>query len=177
MMTHHRFLPIALSVLTLSLAGCRTYGDYGSVDKTVDKISEANEAFARAYERARSNAELLRRYAQSSEALTSSADEYDRIVAEHGQMVEQHAKAFDALPATVFRYSASNRLLGAIVSEQNMIGNRYAEVAREAARSVGLESSNELRPAYNYGLVPPYFERIRHSIESPDLDDVFRQAG
>ncbi len=160
----------------LSLAGCRTYGDYGSVDKTVDKISEVNEAFARAYDRARTNAESLRRATVSTEALDPYAEEYEAIVAEHGRLVEQHTKAFDDLPGTLFRYSASNRLLGAIVSEQNLIGNRYAEVTRQAARAVGLESSDRPRPAYNYGLVPPYFERIRYTIGSRELDDVLRQA-
>lgn len=177
MMTDLRFMPIAVSVLVLFLAGCRTYGDYGSVDKTVDKISEANEAFARAYERAQSNAEALRRAAQTNTAVVPYAEKYEMVVAEHGHMVDQHAEAFDALPGTVFRYAASNRLLGAIVSEQNMIGNRYAEIARDAARVVGLDSSDDPRPASNYSLVPPYFERIRHSIGSRGLDDVIRRTG
>lgn len=177
MMTHQRFIPIVVAVLMLSLVGCRTYGDYGSVEKTVNKISEANEAFARALDRAQSNAESLRRAAQSAVALDHYAEAYEAIVAEHVEMVERHEKAFDDLPRSVFRYSASNRLLGSVVSEQNMIGNRYAEVAREAARAVGLESLDDPRPPYNYVLVPPYFERIRYSVGSPALDEVIRQAG
>ncbi len=177
MMTHLRFIPIAVVLLAVALTGCRTYGDYGSADKTIDKISKANEAFARAHERAQTNADALRRASISSEALKPYAEEYDSIVTEHRRMVEEHSQAFGELSGRVFLYSAANRLLGAIVSEQNMIENRYAEVAREAASAVGLESSDHPRPPYSYGLVPPYFERIRYSVGSRGLDDVLRQKG
>ena len=176
-MSFSRLPPALILVIAIGTTGCRTYGDYGSEEKTTAKIAEVNEAFARSFERAQVDLEAFRRAAAGAPVLGQYADRYGEVVSRHGEMLDEHARAFERLGGGISRYLAASRLLRAIMSEQNLIAQRYAEVVRAAAGAIGIEVRDEPRPPDNYVHVPAYYERLRYQIEAPTLDAVLRAAG
>lgn len=167
---------VAVVTVLLLSSGCRYYGRYGGEEKTVAKIVEINEAFARAYDRAVGERDAFSGAAARRPELASYANQYGAIVERHGRLVDAHARAAQNLRGGLFGYTAANQLLGAIVSEQESVRNAYAEIVRGASRQLEATGSDEPRDASNYGQVPPYYERIRFRAVQPTLDDILRSA-
>ncbi|MDX1740304.1 MAG: hypothetical protein R3178_03385, partial [Rhodothermales bacterium] len=67
---------LLLAACYLVLSGCRTYGDYGSEEKTVAEIQRINEQFARSLERAENDATVLAGEAEGNPLLEPFAQEY-----------------------------------------------------------------------------------------------------
>lgn len=165
----HRLLcGLALVVL---LAGCRTYGRYGTEAETYDQIQRANELFARELERARADLELLQQAASSNSMLTPYAERYAAIVARHQAFLEQHR----ALAGTLAEHQGNYRVLhqgyGSILSEQNVVQDQYTNLLVRLKRTATMQA--ETVPVEGrYQVAPQYYLRLQYANERLTVRDV-----
>ena len=175
----------ALSLLGLALllvaSGCRTYGDdYGNEEATLEGIAEANEQFADDLARARTELGTLRRVAAANPALEPLAEQYAELLVAHEVVLDVHRDMAAKLDAgdsiwdqTIGGwvgggdYRPLHRAYGAIISEQQIVRDRYDELVRNALITTGRDSLNyvwalEPYPEGRYYVIPPQYERIRN---------------
>lgn len=164
-----------LAACILLLTGCRTYGDYGSEEKTVVQIQHINEQFARALERAENDAAIVAEAAQSSPELGPLAADYAVAVAEHARLVELHRSQLADLLDGYSGYRARSRHLGSVITDQRSIRNRYREMSRRVALASGADGP-ELRSSSTYQHVPPHFLRIEYGAAAVRVSDVLRRT-
>lgn len=167
-------------VLLLIAGGCRTYGDdYGNEVKTLEQIYVANELFAADLARARTDLATLRRAAEANPLLELLAERYAALLVAHEVLLDVHRDMAVKLEAdgSVWEetigewlgrgdYRPLSRAYGAIISEQQIMRDRYQGVI-ENVFAVGGDSlayvwALEPYPEARYYVVPPQYERIRN---------------
>jgi hypothetical protein len=176
--THTNLSPRLLSLLAaciLFLTGCRTYGDYGSEEKTVVQIQHTNEQFERALERAENDASVVAEAAQGIPELGPLAADYAAAVAEHARLVELHRSQLADLLDGYSGYRARSRHFGSVITDQQSIKNRYQEIARRVALGAGVDGP-DLRSSSTYQHVPPHFLRIEYRAAAVRVSDVLRKT-
>ena len=182
-MTHASRFRLGLSGLAflLLLTGCRTYGDkYGNEEATLNQIGEANEQFADDLARARTNLAALRRAAESDSRLEALAEQYAELLVAHEALLAVHIEQAAELDAgdsiwdqTIGGwlgggdYRPIHRTYGAIISEEQIMRDRYGELLANALVATGRDSLEapwtlEPYPEGRYYIVPPQYERIRN---------------
>ena len=164
---------LSLILVPLSLVGCRTYGDYGANEKTLAEIERVNEQFARNLARAQVDESTLSDAAVGNSSLTSLAEEYAQIVADHEEYVGKHSEELADLKAGFAGYRAISRLFGSIITDQHAIANRYRHVAAELREVRGGEAVT-LRAPDTYQQVPPFYLRIEYHSMEESVGDVLR---
>ena len=167
--------------LLLVASGCRTYGDdYGNEEATLEGIAEANEQFATDLARARTELATLRRAAEANPALEPLAEQYTEVLVAHGVTLDVHRDMAAELDVedsiwdqTVGGwlgggdYRPLHRAYGAIISEQQLVRDRYDELVRNVLTATRQDSINyawalEPYPEGYYYVIPPQYERIRN---------------
>lgn len=164
---------LILIAAQLALTGCRTYGDYGAVDKTVAEVERINEQFERNLARAQIDLSSMSEAAAQNPVLAGLAQEFEQAVADHEQQVVDHARDLAALKAGFVGYRAASRLFGSIVTDQHATAHRYSHIARRADEIRG-GARRTLRRTDTYQHVPPYYLRVEHGSHNASLRDVLR---
>ena len=133
--------------LLLVATGCRTYGDYDSADAFVAKIREAAEQSFRHYDRALTERDALQRATDADNSLMPVFERFAVAVDEHALLVEEHHKAARRASSSnniLFQWVGPDtnrglhRLYGAIISDQQVISDRYDEVRRALLELTGM---------------------------------------
>ena len=161
---------IALVVLT----GCRTYGDYGSEEATYAQIEKINTQFADDLDKARAEKAGLDRVVSQLSDLRGVDEEYAELLEKHESMIAHHAELTGHLKVKkgmlgrlTTSYRDLNRALGYIAAEQEAMKADYDTFVRRLA---GMTKSD--RGAMSrYEIAPPFYERIRSSLERLSLAD------
>ena len=182
-MTHASQLRLGLFGLTLLLlvTGCRTYGDeYGNEEATLNQIGEALEQFEDELARARTNLATLRRAAESDSRLGALAEQYAELLVAHETLLAVHVEQAAELDEgdsiwdqTIGGwlgggdYRPIHRTYGAIISEQQIMRDRYGELLTNVLVATDRDSLEapwtlEPYPEGRYYIVPPQYERIRN---------------
>ena len=157
-------------VLFLMLAGCRTYGDYGSEQASFDRVAAINTQFAQTLERARGELETLQRAAASDSDLNAAVAQYEVLLAQHADMVAAHedlAATLEVKTGMLGKLSTSyrnlNRALGYITTDQLTMHNHYKQFATSLLEDQGMIASVEQEQG-RYQIVPPFYEQIRFAL-------------
>ena len=170
-------------LLAFIAAGCRTYGGYDSAEKTLDEIREATERFAEDYERAQGERDALQRAAGNNPALGALAERFAAVVEHQGMVVEEHRTLAEEASAggnILFAwvgpdsYRKLHRTYGAIISDQQVVHDRYAEVLRELQQAVGGEAPAMVREEGRYQVTPQFYKRIV-SAQQKSVTDILAQ--
>lgn len=170
-----RWWPLLLAVFLL--AGCRTYGDYNSEALTLDAIGAANASFAEELERARADLATLEQRAGTEPRLAEAAVAFAGVVAAHELLLMDHTLlAEEAADDWEDDYRALHRAYGAIVTDAQVIRDRYAHVLAAAARQVATAPGGEVTNWSRYQVVPPYYEAIRSANYRLSVTEVLRRA-
>lgn len=163
-----------LSLLVLAvvaLAGCRTYGGYGTEEVSYLQILEANEQFADALIRAQAELRALEVLAQAEPALVPYALRYAALVNLHEEVLGAHAALTEEVDADDYR--DVSRLLGAIVSEHQRIAERYRGLVDDSSFLLVSDSTalvpGGVAPEGRYYAVPPYYVRLIDQANEPRL--------
>ncbi|MFQ5571007.1 MAG: hypothetical protein ACE5G0_15110 [Rhodothermales bacterium] len=161
-----------LLLLVFVGAGCRTYGEYNTDEKTLEQIRETARLFAEDYERAKGNLNALRLFDGSEELL----DEFAALVERQGALVEEHQALAEEAAAHAGNYRWLHRTYGAMVSDQHIIRDRYVQLLarmQEAAlqRTVDQKEDAVLLMS-RYQVAPSFYERIRHGNATPTVAQI-----
>ncbi len=184
----HRTMHVVWGVLLLALvaSGCRTYGGYGSTEETLGKIQQATQLFAEELERSRGEQEALQRAAAANPALAAFAERFAAVVERQEAVVaEQQALAeaahaggnilFDWVGPDSYRRLHST--YGAIISDQQIVRDRYAEVLMDLQQAVGATTPAQRVPLQSrYQVAPQFYERIRYASGQRSVADILAQA-
>ncbi|QXD15662.1 hypothetical protein GQ464_001590 [Rhodocaloribacter litoris] len=162
-------LPLQGLLAVLLLAGCRTYGGYGSEEAARTQLRTAVERFADELERARADARLLREVAAAAPALAAYVDAYEQTVTRHAALLEEHRARLEALGEDA-SYRTLSRALGAVVSEQSLIRDRYRNLL--VAMAYPDTMPHVVRLLSGYQAVPPYYARIEATLIVPSAEDL-----
>ena len=182
----HRTMHVVWGVLLLALvaSGCRTYGGYGSTEEMLGKIQQATQLFAEELERSKGEQEALQRAAAANPALADFAERFtavverqEAVVAEQQALVEGvHAGGnilFDWVGPDSYRRLHS--AYGAIISDQQIVRDRYAEVLMDLQQAVGATTPAQRMPS-RYQVAPQFYERIRSASGQHSVADILAQA-
>ena len=187
-MLAQRMTRLAWGVLLLVFvaSGCRMYGGYGSRAATFEKIQQATQRFAEDLERARGERDALQRAAAADPALVDFAERFAAVVERQGAMVAEHqALAADASAGgnILFEwvgpdnYRQLHSLYGAIISDQQIIEDRYDEVLMDLQQALGAMTPAERVPLQSrYQVAPHFYERIRYASGQRSVADILAQA-
>lgn len=177
---------VAWGVLLLALvaSGCRTYGGYGSTEEMLGKIQQATQLFAEELERSRGEQEALQRAAAANPTLADFAERFaavverqEAVVAEQQALAERaHAGGnilFDWVGPDSYRRLHST--YGAIISDQQIVRDRYAEVLMDVQQAVG-GPAQRVPLQSRYQVAPPFYERLRYASAQRSVADILAQA-
>lgn len=173
-------------LLALATSGCRTYGGYGSAEETLEQIQEATQRFAGDLERARGEQEALQRAAAANPALAALAERYTAVVerqaavvAEQQALAETSSAGGNILFAWVGpdAYRRLHSTYGAIISDQQVIRDRYAEVLMDLQQAVGdSASAHGVMHQSRYQVRPQFYERIRSASGKRSVAEILASA-
>lgn len=136
---------VLLAGSIVMLAGCRSYGRYDAKEKMLPEMRQSVQQFTSDLKRARANLDLLQQAAADDSTLRVVADEYDRAVARHEEMLNENQQILsrfqqDDLPS----YRDVHRIFGAMLSEHQAARNRYRSLIK-AVRYPGITQRLEAR--------------------------------
>lgn len=164
-------------VLFLMLAGCRTYGDYGSEQASFDRVAAINSQFAQTLERARGELETLQRAAASDSDLNAAVTQYEALLAQHAAMVSAHgdlAASLDVKTGMLGKLTPSyrnlNRALGYIAADQLAMHNHYKQFATSLLEDQGMIATVQQEQS-RYQIAPPFYEQIRFALAQKSISD------
>lgn len=156
-----RLVPGAL-LLLLVLAGCRTYGDYGTTEEIPRQMEQATQQFADDLARAESDVQALSAAVAQNSALEPFETRYRDLIAQHQAFLEQH-RELTAQYQGSDNYRALNRTYGAIISEQRLVETRYNELHARIQRVVaGQPERAPQRTESQYVNNPTFYDRVQN---------------
>ncbi len=176
---------IAVALLGVVLAGCRTYGEYGSTEETFEQILLANEAFAEGLQRARADLNLLEAVAAGDPVLQLAAEKYRTLLLNHEAILAENRElAAHFEEDDLDSYRDLHAAFGAILAEQDVIYGQYAAL-REAIAELGdtpapPDSLFNVEPRFTkvrYRYVPLYYQRVRNSTRQLTMREAIRRSG
>ena len=174
----HKKLSSRLSILVLFLllAGCRTYGDYGTEQASFDRIGEINAQFAQTLDKAKAELETLQRAAATDSDLNAAVAQYEDMLARHEGLVELHGELASTLEVKTgmlgklsTSYRNLNRALGAITADQLAMHKQYNQFAASL-----LENTDMLlveAEQGRYQIAPPFYEQIRFALAEKTIGE------
>lgn len=150
------------------------YGGYGTEEKTITEIEQANDQFERSLARAENDLAALRSKVSANPALAIHADRFESIVADHVLLAESHRKELSLLTSGWAGYRSSSRLLGSIVTDHHLIANRYDDVVSRVAEDAGWMRPILREPA-TYQHVPPFYVGVEYTLAASDRGRMIRR--
>ena len=174
-------------LLVVVASGCRTYGGYGSSEDMLEKIQQATQRFAEDYERAQGERDALQRAAGGDASLAPLAEQFAAVVESQGAAVAaQQALAQEAADRTgsniLFAwvgpddYRWLHRAYGALISDQQIIQDRYGEVLRALKETVGMTAASTMEEEGRYQVTPHFYKRIEYAQGQQSVADILAQA-
>ena len=185
-LVHHTTRLIgAMLLLTFAVGGCRTYGGYGSTEDMLGKIQQATQRFAEDYERAQGERDALQRAASDDPALVALAERFAAVVERQGALVEEHRALAEEASAggnILFAwvgpdtYRQLHRTYGALITDQQIVQDRYGEVLRDLQQAVGAASALTVQEEGRYQIAPHFYNRIEYALDQRAVADILTQA-
>ncbi len=167
---------LAVLALALAVGGCRTYGGYGSEAETLDQIQQANALFAEDFQRAQGDQAALQRAAASNPALGRFAEAFAAVLEAQQAVVAEHRLLAEEAAAHRRNYRVLNQTYGAIISDQQIIRDRYAEILADVQRTVEATPARPVDPPSRYQVVPQFYQRIAYANARRSLADLLDRA-
>ena len=179
-------------ILLPLLAGCRMYGGSERSDFLLEKIQEASLAVEADHARVRSETGALRRAAQEIDALLPFADRLAAHMVRLGAVVEEHqAFAVEAEDANTGilrrnilsswvgtdRYRRLHRIYGAMISDRQVMSDRYDAVLLDLRAELGMPWEHAVREEGRYQIAPQFYARIERSAAHLGLTDILATMG
>ncbi len=168
---------LTVLVLFLMLAGCRTYGDYGSEQASFDRIAAINAQFVQTLDRANAELETLQRAAATDSELNAAVSQYEVLLARHAGMVNEHgdlASTLEVKTGMLGKLSTSyrnlNRALGYITAEQLSMHKHYKQFATSLLEGQGMVAMVESEQS-RYQVAPPFYEQIRFALAQKSISE------
>lgn len=163
---------VAVLVLFV-LTGCRTYGGYGTEPETIDQIRIANDQFAEEMERARAEYEYLLEQVQQDPGLVAFAESYLAILQLQEQKLLENLDLAESAYDNPDNYRTLSRVYGAIISNQNVVEDRYDALYRVMveARTQQVLPEEALPPA-RWQVAPPEYDRMRRVLQQRSVRDI-----
>ncbi len=156
-------------LLVGALAGCRTYGSYGNVEAHRDQIRVAAQAFEASLARNQADYRLLAGRAAANPALAGPTERMAALVAEQETALAEIRETLDGLDDED-DYRWLNRTYGALITRQQMVNDRYADVVRGVVRDTTERSYLESAiSASRFSVVPPQYYRVNNQMQAPSL--------
>jgi hypothetical protein len=153
-------LPVLALVL---LAGCRTYGGYGSEEATYNQIQQATRQYATELERAQGDLERLETEAESDTTLEPLVERFQNAVAEHEERLARYRSLANGLSADS-GYRELHRVYGTITTEMRMTERRYARVVQRVyATRTGIPADEPAPSRSGYFVEPVDYARTQNA--------------
>jgi hypothetical protein len=152
-MTRTTAFPLPTLLAVLWLAGCRTYGGYGSEDQLAAQIQQSHTQFTQMLDQARNDFIVLQQQAAANPALAPQVAAFEATLQAHEALVRDHEVGRH--PAAGASYRDLSNAFGAMLSEHQQIADRYQAVLQQArgGQAVAVDQSR-------YQVVPPYYVRV-----------------
>ncbi|MBO6576122.1 MAG: hypothetical protein JJ896_09260 [Rhodothermales bacterium] len=149
----------SLFALTVLLSGCRMYGGYGSEEAAYAQIQEALERYEARADRLQSDLTALTAAAADEARLASAVVKLTAVVsAQEAALVFHRAKAAEVSENSSYR--EVSRALGAMLSEQQVVQDQYAQVVADIVNNPGLDRQDPSR----YSIVPAALAAVEASL-------------
>lgn len=152
---------MAVLLLLTTVGGCRSYGGYGTKEANMEAILQANAEFEQDLEAAQQIEAELETAAARDPRLSGQVEEFQSVLLAHETILADHKELAASLSPDQDTYRTIARAFGAILSEQELIRNRYEELLLrpEPANPRVLDLWDQL-PDSRYVVVPPFYERL-----------------
>lgn len=164
-----RIRTLCLLTALLLFTGCRTYGGHGSEEATYAQILEALDRYEAFAERMQADAqELANASDQNPLAASYSLRFADIVVAQEATLDKIRHLAAGVSSGSSYR--ALNRTLGAVISEQEVIDDRYDRLVADIINDPELDR----QAPYMYTIVPAVLARLEASLLEIPVRDAVR---
>ena len=148
-----RSLPVVLALAALVvLSGCRTYGNeqYDNGPKMYDAMQGAVQQFDDALNRANVDLRKLEEAAQASDTLSTLANRFRDVVAQHDSILAKQRAQVDKLSGNS-DYRTLHRVYGAMVTDQRLITLQYRRTIQQVQAAVQPSASDRPEPLAKAG--------------------------
>lgn len=162
-------------LLLFVVAGCRTYGDhYGNEEALLANILEANERFGEELARAQGELAAL----ESVEAFGDYAARYAAVAQVHEAILAEHRDLAEEAKEHDDNYRFLHRLYGAIISDQQIVKDRYGELVSAMARAAARDTTARapVPDQSRYQVAPAFYERIAYENQQRSLAEILAEA-
>lgn len=170
-----RFLPLAL--FCLALTGCRTYGERGNVEATYAEIVRANAVLERTIQTSQAEALAIERAARADARLAPVARAYGELLREQAAALALGRRSAEQLDGSG-DYRKLNQAYGAIITEHQKLGDRYAGLVALASGTPNTTTylAGEVADS-RYYVVPPQYYAIANRNRSLTVANAARGVG
>ncbi|HMB93532.1 MAG TPA: hypothetical protein VKP65_21950 [Rhodothermales bacterium] len=166
----------AVLVIALLASGCRTYGNYNNEEKTLDEIRRSNTLFEAEYEKAQGNLNTLTAAADANERLAPFATSYEAVVDVHEAVLQQHQILAEEAESNDGDYRLLNRTYGAIISDQQVVRDRYEALLADMQHAVDSTAGFTILEESRFQIAPQFYDRIAHANAQRSLTDIMAMA-
>lgn len=166
----------ALLVLALLAGGCRTYGAYDNEEKTLAEIRRAHTLFEAEYEKAQGNLNTLEAVAASNDPFERFVAPYATVVGVHEAILEEHRLMVEEAEANDGSYRLLNRTYGAIISDQQIVRDRYSALLADMQHAVDSTAGYAIMEEGRFQVAPQFYDRIAHANARRSMTDILAMA-
>lgn len=162
-------------VIGVLIAGCRSYGGYGTEEATYQQILEAHQVFEEELSRKQADLRGLEQAAAGAEGLGTVAGQYAQLVRGHEAILAEHTDMIAELSEDS-EYRKLHRVFGAIVSQQNTIRSQYRGLIASISQMQSPQVDSTMQVQRPYSLIPPYYRRVGEKQKDFTMNEVLAQA-
>jgi hypothetical protein len=166
----------AVLVIALLASGCRTYGAYDNEEKTLNEIRRSTTLFAADYEKAQGNLNTLEAVAASNDQFNPFVESYAAVVGVHEAVLQEHQILAEEAEANDGDYRLLNRTYGAIISDQQVVRDRYTALLADMQHAVDSTAGYMVLEEGRFQVAPQFYDRIAHANARRSMTDILAMA-
>ena len=171
-----RTLPVVL-LLVVVAAGCRTYGSYNAEALILEEIVQANRMFAEDLERARGDLAVLEGLEAANVSLEPLVAAYAAVILQQETLLALHQAMAEEAAENDDDYRLLHRTYGAIITDQQLIRDRYSHVLEALQNTLAPEAFQATIPLLSsYQIKPAFYQRIEHGLNQPSLRELAERS-
>lgn len=157
------FRLLTLFLLIAVVAGCRTYGGYGTEEELQEQIGDAVDEFEQDLARSEADLSVLQRAADDQSDLSSMVDRFESNLEMHRELQASHRSIAQNLEGSS-SYRNLHRGYGTITTEQRMMRNTYNRTVRHIqSATTGQPVDAEPLPNKSFYYVEPvHYSRLQN---------------
>lgn len=155
-MKHSLIKVLGLVLLVGSMAGCRTYGGYGSEEALYRQMQRASAEFSQELEQMRLERPALEQQLGARPDGPRLTDHLNATMSLHEELIERHSNMIEEL-GEGSSHRTLRRAYGAMITDHELVRGSYRRARQTATRGDSADTTDVMRMPYQ--VVPTFYHR------------------